>query len=131
MTTADTTATALAADAWAMLVRDENPMPPLIARDYVMDGAGCERGEAVCLLACAAADWLQELRCTILNNFNLPDRFTVSGETTNAVREMRLELAAECRGKLTAIPRRNSEAIYDRWVWHAEHAVAILRELLA
>jgi hypothetical protein len=49
----------VAAEAWAMLTRPAEPMPPLIARDWVMDHAGCERRQAVMLLAAVARKSLE------------------------------------------------------------------------
>ncbi len=129
MTATDTTA--LASLAWAMIVRDTNPMPPLIARDFVMDGVGCERGEAVKLLAGAAADWLESERRRWLVWTRDATDGTVTGDMCLKFRSLDLDETEQLSHYMCLPDELLDRTEYDDFCDRVNNAVAILRELLA
>jgi hypothetical protein len=48
-----------AAEAWALLTRADDPMPPYVARDWLMEQADCDREAAVEALSAVAVKWLR------------------------------------------------------------------------
>ena len=51
-----------AARAWELMLQEENPMPPAIARDWVMEQLGCERDKVLEILVNQAHDRLKSSR---------------------------------------------------------------------
>lgn len=78
--------TARAAEVWAMVCRDENPMIAGAGVDYLMD-EGCERTEAVRGILGAACDWQRSAdpRPESINTYSYVIRKYLMGQWWDAV----------------------------------------------
>ncbi len=118
----------LAATAWAYITRADDPMPPLIARDWLMDHAECERDAAVKMLADAAA---ASLRFEVRKDTNWD--YTPSSAIYE-IRTMDLDEAASRLDNMRQAERETPDAGTRHWLaWcdRAGRAIAVLRELAA
>jgi hypothetical protein len=118
-----------AREAWAMLTRADDPMPAVIARDWVMEMANVERDEAVKSLAGAGADWLQS-KLYPSSDWNFTPytlvfaiRILGFGKATEQVKCLRW---AEVEN-----PPTPATPAWLAWCDLAERAVELLRELTA
>ncbi len=121
--------TTLAATAWAYITRADGPMPPLIARDWLMDHAECERDAAVKMLAEVAYDTLVYVRSET-------DTWTVTpsgilSRFGDGFYETVADDVADMREVEKTEPDDHQTAFWLAWCDRADRAIAILRELTA
>ncbi len=120
--------TTLAATAWAYITRADGPMPPLIARDWLMDHAECERDDAVKLLADAAADGMD------FSSFPGNRWDWTPSEVVSAIRRLDFYVCDMRIKNIRVVESERDIPGTQQWlVWcdRADRAIAILRELAA
>ncbi len=111
-----------------MMTRTDDPMPAVIARDWVMDAANVERDEAVKALAVAAADSLR------FQDKNRDSWSMTPVGIMEAMAKNRLGFATEEVERMRSAERDRPDYQSARWLaWcdRAERAVELLRELTA
>ncbi len=113
----------IADTAWKMCWRTANPMPAIIARDWVMNEIGCERKEAVQAIAQAAGRLLSGLQPTKWNERSK------SGMICAYVSRMFLHAAWVALDELKGISTAPAmDELYLAWCEHAARVLRLLKE---
>lgn len=115
----------LAAEAWALVARDEDPMPAVVAVDYLRELSGCDDRDAVKLaLYAAAAASFEGTYPT--NSWEVTPQYAVArwrdGDVRSAAVHMKMARETEEDG-------HDDSNLWMPWFRRAERALALCLEI--